>query len=219
MKVGILVSTTDRILTVLHELFMKPTLPLWNESFYRDISTPLRHDHDILEGHPRTLELFQLFQPLSLLVVTCLCLTVYVVISTKGHVCLCPECWTKQKQTNKKNATFQLFSFYEAWTIKKHVHTSCVNVTLHLISISVGELQRPPCMQPSHIHNSRSHPPSIWMSLSCTIHCTNPPSFKPHPLSWPFPCSHTHKPEPCTVSLKLDHTTLSLWRCDQSSLH
>lgn len=65
MKVSIFFSAIDRTLTVLHELFMKPTLPLWSESFYRDTSTPLRHDHDIPEGRPRTVKLFHLL--LSLL--------------------------------------------------------------------------------------------------------------------------------------------------------
>ena len=32
----------------------KPTQPLWTESFYRDISDPLRHDQDIPEGHSWT---------------------------------------------------------------------------------------------------------------------------------------------------------------------
>lgn len=60
VKVSIFFGTTDRPLTVLHELFMKPTLPLWSESFYRDISSPLRHDHDIPEGRPRTVKLLQI---------------------------------------------------------------------------------------------------------------------------------------------------------------
>lgn len=59
-----------------------------------------------------------------------------------------------------------------------------------------------PCMQPHYMHNSRSRPLSIWMSLGCTVHRANLLSFEPHRLSWPFPCSHTHKPKLSTVSLK-----------------
>lgn len=89
-----------------------------------------------------------------------------------------------------KKQRSQLFSFHETEQLK-NMYAPCVDVTLHLISISAGVLQHLPCMQPSYIHNSRSHPLSIWMSLSCNIHCANAPLFKPHLLSWPFPCSHT----------------------------
>lgn len=92
-------------------------------------------------------------------------------------------------------------AFNEAEQLK-NMHAPCVDVTLHLVRISAGELQHSPSMQPSYIHNSRSHPLSISLSLSYTIHCTNPPSFKLHPLSWPFPCSHTQAYKLCTVSLK-----------------
>ncbi len=155
-------------------------LPLWSESFYRDISTPLRHDHGIPEGRPRTVKLLQLLSPL----LSCSpvrpytswedCLSLFseqfrIVSRTEGHVLF--VFWMLKKQTT------QLFSFYEVEQLK-NMYAPCVDVTLHPISISAGELQHLPCMHPSYIHNSRSHPVSIWMSLSCTIHCTNPPSFR-----------------------------------------
>lgn len=36
--------------------------PLWSESFYRDTSAPLRHGHDIPEGHPRIDDSFNSFK-------------------------------------------------------------------------------------------------------------------------------------------------------------
>lgn len=36
--------------------------PLWSESFYRDISSPLRHGYDIPEGHPRIVSSFSSFK-------------------------------------------------------------------------------------------------------------------------------------------------------------
>lgn len=36
--------------------------PPWSESFYRDTSTPLRHGHDIPEGHPRIDDSFNSFK-------------------------------------------------------------------------------------------------------------------------------------------------------------
>ena len=103
------------------------------------------------------------------------------------------------RMPNKKKSW--LLRFHEAARLK-NMHASCVDVSLHLISIGAAELQHLPCMQPSYIHNSGSHSLSIWMSLSRTIHCTYPPSFKPHLFPWPFFPVTTHKPKLCTVTLK-----------------
>lgn len=98
--------------------------------------------------------------------------------------------------------TTRPFRFCEAPAIKNRVCCS-VLMSLCIPSISAqGKLHQLPCMQPPYMHNSRSRLLSIWMSLGCTVHRANLLSFKPHRLSWPFPCSHTHKPKLSAVSLK-----------------
>lgn len=188
-------NTNDRILTVLHELLIRP---LWSESFYRDISTPLRHGHDIPEGRPRTVKSSQLLRFLltcfhvkshiSLwLPVFVFCIIVHC--CTEGHIRLCSE-YEKNKQL--------LFCFYEAVQLK-YMRALCVHVTLHLITISVGELEHLPCMQPSYILNSRSQPLSIWMSLSCILLIWSHSNLiLSHGL---FPVA-THKPKLSTAGLK-----------------
>lgn len=157
MKVSIFFSTTDRALEVLCELFMKPTLPLWSKSFYKDICTPLRHDHDIPEGQSSCFYSFSLFSLALLcnyiLLYDCLCfLYNSALLITQRNMSVCV--------LNAEKQTSLLFSFYEAEQFK-NMYAPCVDVTLHPISISAGELQHLPCMQPSYIHNSRSHSLSI----------------------------------------------------------
>lgn len=193
-------------LTVLHELSMKP---LRSESFYRDISTPLRHGHDIPEGCPRAVELLHLLQLLLLLLSS-------FHVQPRGFVRRSVFCFFRYdcalsvalraphllRFFEIATQTTRLFRFCEAPAIKNRV---CRSVLMSLCIPSISAQGKPhhlPCMQPPYMHNSRSWLLSIWMSLGCTVHRANLLSFETHRLSWPFPCSHTHKPKLSTVSLK-----------------
>lgn len=103
-------------------------------------------------------------------------------------------------------------------TIKNHVYTS-VPMPLCISSVSVQRscstyhaCNHHTYIIQDHIHYA-SDCPSVVRSIA--IICPHSNLILSHGL---FPVT-TRKPKLCTVSLKEDHTRLSSWRHDQSSLH
>lgn len=197
-----------------------PWSPSGVKAFTGDISTPLRHGHDIPEGCPRAVKLLHLLQLLLSFLLSC--------ASTRFCASSVASCSWKTR--------FMCFLFFFPYWKKGDSVVSLTRGSSQLIITLV--LWRSLCFSAilavrrgaggrgdgttyharnrlTYIIHDRGYYPSQRPSVVARVAliCSHP---KPHRLPWPSPCSHTHKPELSTVSLAQDHTRLSLWRCDQS---
>lgn len=209
-----------------------PWSPSGVKAFTGDISTPLRHGHDIPEGCPRAVKLLHLLQLFLSFLLSCASTRFFV---TVHHTMCVVSC--KLQLKDAFDVLFVLFLPY--WKkgdsvvsltrgSSQLIITLVLWRSLALLLRDTGGAERGGWgagggdgttyharNRLTYIIHDRGYYPSQRPSVVARVAliCSHP---KPHRLPWPSPCSHTHKPELSTVSLAQDHTRLSLWRCDQS---
>lgn len=143
-----------------------PWSPSGVKAFTWDISTPLRHGHDIPEGCPRAVKLLLLLQLPSSCLLSC--------ASTQFCMTVCHSMCVVSCKLQLKDASDLLFI---------SLIKGAINITLVLwrslcfstiLGGAVEWRHHLPCSQSSHIHNLRSRLLSIPVSLGCSsAHCAN----------------------------------------------
>lgn len=139
--------------------------PPWSESFYRDTSTPLRHGHDIPEGHPRIDNSFNSFKVCAAPFMSNHTLRVWPLVSSFLNYCY-PRALVLLMLQNNNVLVLILWS----WTINKHVCASvltppCVSSGSALGTGLLRACTRLPCIIQDH-SLAASEGPAIMLICS-----------------------------------------------------